>query len=247
MNNPRLRFRAEKVRHGLDEVEARLRAALSVDAAGYEIQLKAKNKLTEELKQLEEQIGRLTIRAPIDGVVVNLHQAELKAPASQHNLVEFPDPDAVAEPSRWEGTTVVAGTGLLGVAATGGFVLETFVYEYDLSYLSPGLDMVCMLLSHPSHEFKSRIRSMTPVDVKTIENVGITLADVGYIPVKSSLGGQKEPLVTLYLLRSELERAAGQLPWGLTGKARITYGRGSMGNFYFERIVRALRLRLQRV
>ena len=148
--------------------------------------------------------------------------------------------------SRFDGVTVSAGMGILGVAATDKFFFDTFVYEHDVSYLSPGDNMVCVLRSHPLGEFKSSIHFMMPVDVRFIENVGVTLADVGHIPVKPTADGRREPLVTLYLVRSESLQGSQELSWGLTGKASITYGAGPVGTFYFNRIVRALRLRLQR-
>ena len=104
-----------------------------------------------------------------------------------------------------------------------------------------------MLRFDPGRVFRTDVASITPVDVKTIENVGITLADVGHIPVKPAADGTSEPLVTLYMLRSKLIENRQGLAIGMTGKARITYGRGPIGSFYFGRIVRGLRLRMQQV
>lgn len=247
MRNPTLVYRARQVTERLKEIDARLRRDLVADAAGYDMQLRHRTKFEEELKQLQEQIERLVLRAPYQGVVVNLHYLEVRAPVSQHGFAQFPDQDHALDLSHFEGTTVAAGTGILGVVAAQGVLFETFVYEHDISSLSLGDKMVCMLASHPSRLFTSRIESITPVDVKAIENVGITLADVGYIPVKPSADGRQEPLITLYMVRSELQANEENLQWGLTGKAQITYGAGPMGSFGLGRIVRALRLRLQRV
>lgn len=245
MSNPELVHRAEQVRHRLREAEVRLRKALVDGAAEHKMLQHQKNKLAEELQKLEKQVDRLVLRAPHDGVVVNLQRAEIQARSSTHQFASFPPKDAVGDLKAFEDTTVAAGTGILGVAATERFYFETFVYEHDVSYLSSHDPMVCMLLSGPLQEFELRVQAVTPVDVKTIENMGITLADVGYIPVRPSQEGGQEPLVTLYRVRSRPVRDE-RLRWGQTGKARITYGRGPMGKFFFGRLVRALRLRLQR-
>jgi len=247
MSNPALTQGIIRMKALIAETDARIRGALALDAAGYQMQLRQKKKLVEELKELEEKAERLVVRAPREGTVVDLHALEVRAARPQHGFVQFPDADDVADLSHFEGMTVPAGTGILGVAAPGGIRFETFVYEHDISSLSPGDEMVCMLASAPSRLYTSYVRSVTPVDVKAIENVGITLADVGYIPVKPTPDGRSEPLITLFVVRSQLLADEEELPWGLTGKALITYGRGPAGAFFFGRLVRALKLRLQSI
>ncbi len=245
MSAPALTHRAERMRHLLREVEVRLRQTLAEDAAAYTMQQRQKKQLTEELRELEARLERLVLRAPHAGVVVDLHRLETNVRTPQHGFVEFPLQHGAAYFDALVGARIDAGTGILAVASTEGYYLETFVYERDLSDLSPGDRMVCMLRSGGLETFETYVQSITPVDVKAIENVGITLADVGYIPVKPSAEGQ-QPLVTLFRVRSGPQLDEGRLLWGQTGKARIVYGRGPAGKFYFGRIVRALRLRLQR-
>jgi len=247
MKRPELLYRAEQLKAFIKQLDVRIRRALAANASGYEIQLREKRKLTDELARVEEQIERLVLRAPHDGVVVDLHRVEMRASAPQHGFAGFPDEDYAAELTRFEGTTLAAGTGILGVADSSGFLFETFVYEHDVANLSLSDPMTCLLPSQPEKEFESRVHSMVPVDVKAIENVGITLADVGYIPVKPTADGRQEPLVAIYRVRSNLMENKQHLRWGLTGKALITYGSGPMGSYYFDRMVRALRLRLQRI
>jgi multidrug resistance efflux pump len=246
MSNPQLKHRAQQVREQLRAVEARLRAALAQDGADYRVLQNQKQQLAEEARELEERLERLVLRAPHDGVVADPRLQEIKAEAPRHDFVSFPEPDHRAGLDALRGATVQAGTGILSVGATDSYYFETFVYEHDMSYLSASDRMVCKLRSDAPGEYESRVQSITPVDVKSIENMGITLADVGYIPVKPSPAGEQKPLVTLYRLRSRPQDAAEPLHWGATGKARITYDRGPMGRFYFTRLVRALRLRLQR-
>jgi len=247
MVNPDLTFRARMLRARIAEMDARMARALVADPAAYENRKRDKKTYAEQLRKLEDDIARLTVRAPSDGVVVNVHRLEMKATQAEHQFVPFPDADPEADVCRLQGMTVLPGTGLLGVASTEGFRLDTFVYEHDVSLLRVGHPMVGVLRAHPFDEFETSVGLMNPVDVKEIENVGITLADVGYIPVKPSETGQQKPLVTLYMVRSQRIEHDEQLPWGLTGKARVTYGRGPVGRFYFSRIVRGLRLRMQAV
>mgnify|MGYP006279128199 CR=1 FL=1 len=249
MSNPDLRHRAEQTRAKIREVEAKLRSALAEDAAAYQIQLKEKKKLQERLEELEKKLKRLELRAPTDGMVVDLHQQEINANSSIHQFVQNPHQDSKASLDRLEGTWMNSGTGLLGVAAKGDLRFEAFAYEHDISSLSPGLDMKCMLRNCPNRTFKTNISEIVPVDVKKIENVGITLADVGYIPVKPSQegGGSQKPLVTLYVVRGRVGMKECKASLGQTGKARIQYGSGPLGSFYFHRLVRAIKLRMQEV
>jgi hypothetical protein len=244
--NPDLVTRIELLRHSLAELDVRLRGALADRAAEYRIYLRDREILASELEHRQEQLLRLRLRAPHAGVVLVPHGVEIRAVAPQHEFAEFPRGEHEMLLRNWEGTTVSAGVGLVAVAATEGFAVEAFVGENDVSSISPGDSMVCMLRSYRPESLETHIGAVLPVDVKSIENVGITLADVGNIPVRPSASGQQEPLVTLYRVRSAPQPPGEGYYWGQTGKARIKFGRGPMGSFYMGRLLRSVRLRLQR-
>jgi len=247
MANPELVHRAQAVREKIAESEAKIRAALATDAAEVELEQAEKNKLTAELEQLEDEIASLCLVAPHDGVVVNLHRSEVATQAPQHMRVLFPPADPDVDMKQFEGMRLSEGTGLLAVARMDEAVLRAFVYERDVSSLK--LDQPCeyVLVSQPSELRRSQVRSLAPVDVKTIENVGVTLADIGYIPVEPGAEGKKRPLVTLYVAEAAVPQGDANLSWGLTGKASITYGRGPLGPHYVKKIIAAIKLRLQRI
>ena len=247
MDRPDVRYRAEQVAELIKRTDALLRLALDSDAADYAMLARQNEKLVEELTQLKDKIARFVIRAPHDGIVVNVRRREAGGRDSRYLLFEFPAAEAAASLSHFKDTTVSAGTGLLRVARTDAFYFQLFVYEHDYSYLNLGDPIECKLAYAPSGTFTSQVRSIAPVDVKDIENVGITLADIGYIPVKPTASGEKQPLIPVYEVRSRIAQNSRGLMSGTTGKARITYGRGPVGTFYLNRIVRALRLRLQKV
>ena len=142
----------------------------------------------------------------------------------------------------------MAGT-WISVAAAAFWIFRrvAFVYERDVSSLKHGQLLEYRLVSQPSRLRRSSVSSLAPVDVKTIENVGITLADIGYIPVEPGADGGKRPLVTLYVAEAAVPQDDANLSWGLTGKASITYGRGPLGPHYVRRIIAAMKLRLQRI
>jgi putative peptide zinc metalloprotease protein len=247
LNSPRLLHRVEQVEEELAAARVRLRKTLDEAPAEHKIYEQEEEKLKKELADLQKKVERLTVRAPHDGTVVNVHRLEMKNASPQQDFVEFPTQDASRELSEFAGLTLEAGTGLMAVASAGSIRFQSYVYEYDMSFLSPGDRIKCVLRNLPLKTFESRVEGVRPVDVKSIENVGITLADVGHIPVKPTREGRQKPLVTLYRLRTELESNTSELPVGLTGKARVIYGRGPAGHFFFRQIVRALRLRLQKV
>jgi len=247
MKNEKLAFRAAQLREQVAGIEARLRSALATHAADYRMQAMLKQKLEDELKQVQDQIARLVLRAPHEGVLVNLHRAEVGAATPRHRFVPFLEGDYDAGLSRFVGMQLSPGTGLMAVAATGKVVLKTFVYEYDVNSLKMGDPMVCVLSSDPLTELRSSVAGIDPVDVKVIENVGITLADMGYIPVKPTQTGEQRPLKTIYEVRSAEMDSRPQFHWGLTGKAVITFGHGPVGSFFFGRLLRGLRMRLQQV
>lgn len=247
LRSPRLVHRIRQLEEELKQTNMRLRKTLGSAPAEHKIHLQEKEKLEKELEDLLSKKERLVIRAPHEGTVLCPHQVEMKSAKPQHQFVDFPGTDASRELSELEGLTLKAGTGVLGVGDTNAVRFQSYVYEYDMAFLSSGDPLKCVLRSRPLETFESRVQGVRPVDVKSIENVGITLADVGHIPVKPGPEGGKKPLVTLYQLRTRLEPNSADLPIGITGKARIVYGRGPAGQFFFSRVVRALRLRLQKV
>ncbi len=247
LRSPELMSRKKSVKARIKETEARMRKNLGTDMAEYKIQRQEKDKLEQELTTINEKIDQLTIEAPHAGVTVNVHRAEAKSQPSQHQFVPFPPKDPHRELSAVEGRQVTAGTGVVGVARRDNIRLRAYIYEYDLSYVSGGAEINSLLRTRPENPFESRVEAVTPVDVDAIDNVGITLADVGYIPVKPTKEGKKKPLITLYRLQTELIPNDYNLALGLTGKSRIKYDEGPAGVFYFNQIVRALRLRLQKI
>ncbi|MDP6439821.1 MAG: hypothetical protein QGH74_09315, partial [Candidatus Brocadiia bacterium] len=248
ITNPEMISRAGRLREQIMQREVRARAALATHPADYELERTEKEKLEAELADLEKRMARFTLRAPHDGMVVDLHRSEMAVQASAHTRVPFPPPDELMELSRLEGLRLAEGTGLLAVAVQDLPVLRAFVRQQDVSFLSTGDPLECRLAAEPSRLLRSRIRSLTPVDVKTIKNVGLTLADIGEIPVKDARSGSgKQPLSRLYIAEAEVQEGTTGLTWGLTGKASITYGRGSVGLYFSEKIIRAMRLRLQKI
>jgi putative peptide zinc metalloprotease protein len=259
ISRPELEIRCHQLRALIEETEGRMRFALGRQPAVYAMELREKKKLQEELGKLREDIERLTLRASHDGRIINVHNAEVKASFGRHGFVPFPRKDVPLALNDFQGMTVSPGTGLVAVADTSGYRFESYVYEYNLSDISIGDPIFSVVRGIPEMVYESRVKDISAVDVRSIENIGITLADVGYIPVEPDESGEKKPLVTLYKVRSRLlskgtseagqsaTTGKGQLEVGMTGKARIQYGRGPMGRYFFKRILMGLRLRLQKV
>jgi len=247
MSNPELGYHAANLREEIKATDARIREALAGNVAAYQMELRNKQKLEGELRELEKQIARLNIRAPMSGVAVVLHPGEGGEHGVQTRFASFTDADAYQHFDHVQGARLQAGVGILAIADTSKLFFKVFVYERDVTSLAPGQPMTCALRAHPSLALQSEVQAIIPVDVKSLENVGITLADVGYIPVKPASSGGKQPLVTLYMVRGGAPEKHPDVKIGQTGKARITYGSGPMGPFYFRLILRALRLRLQKV
>ncbi len=245
IRNPELAKMIAKTQAEIRAADARLRRTLNTSAAEYGMELRKKSQIEDRLRELQKRVERLELRAPIDGVVVGLHAEERGALSSPHGFVSDTEMDGYPELDTLEGATIEAGTGLFGVADVSRTVLDVFVYERDVTQLNRGLPMSVALRAHPHRPFESEVRAILPVDVKTLENVGITLEDVGYVPVKPTPEGKRQPLVTLYMVRAPVPAERPALKIGQTGKARITYDSGPMGPYYINRIVRAIRLRLQ--
>ncbi len=246
IKNPELRKKLQHTREKLQEVKAQIRMYLHTNMAEYLLKESEERKLKASLAELQNRVENLVIRAPHGGTVVNVHEQEMKMSMPQHKFVRFSTSPAEKSLQSLKNMTVKAGLGILGIARTNSPVLKTFVPEHKVSKISAGDPVRAMLRNRVSTIVETRVKSISSVDVKTIENVGITLADVGYIPVENTKQGKKKPLVTLYAVESLLQETDSEFI-GLTGKTNITYDWGPLGSYYFDKLVTALRLRLQKI
>ncbi|MFW5915122.1 MAG: efflux RND transporter periplasmic adaptor subunit [Planctomycetota bacterium] len=237
----------KRIRHQIAEMQVRMRQALENEPTEHAIHRQEKKQLEEELKDLEEKRERLTLRAPVDGVVMNATRLEMRPGQRRQEFVEFPGKDAARELDLIEGMQVNPGTGLVAVGDTSSVRIEAYIFEYDLPRVAPGEPLEYLLRNYPTDPIESEVDNIRAVDVQSIDNIGLTLEDIGSIPVQPTREGKREPLVTLYRLRGRLEKNERQLPVGATGKSKITYGEGPAGIYYFNQIVRALRMRMQRI
>lgn len=260
MENDELQLRLEQARVRV-ELSEQLRTAAQAqgDAAAMLRYAEDVRKAREEVVEYERRVANLEVRAPHAGVVVSVGRRDVMGVPDAHGFVKPIQAVTSVEPADFLGNTLATGTGVMMVARTDAVRLHMFVPDYDREYIRvPGDDAVedgrfaenivhVMLTSSPGDELQARVISRDEVDVKTIENVGLTLADVGWLPVeRDPETGDMKPLRTLYMVRSNVLQIDG-LPLGVTGKANILYGRGPVGSFYFNRIKRNLGMRMQQV
>jgi len=259
MENPEVDLLLAQVEDRLAQMQRQEDAARAMgDGTGEKIARAQKAKLAEEKANLLEQKRRLVLTAPHDGVVVTVDRRH--AGGTTPLLYLVPPLSGGREaigPGAYQGMTLKPGTAVLGIASAGDFRLEMFVYQYNEALLEgarevevkAGSPVQAVLASHPSVVLESYVESKADVNVRDIKNVDLTLLGLGEIPVKPSSGGAMEPLKSLYLVRSavlSVDSPAGPgLHWGVTGKANIVYGRGPVGRYFFNRVKRGLKLRMQ--
>ncbi len=114
--------------------------------------------------------------------------------------------------------------------------------------------MQIKLRAWPDKLIETRVARVPDNESAGVPNVALTLLGEGTIAVKPPQDGvELEPIQSLYVVESEpldaetqkeLTQAFGAY-WGLTGKAKIIYDRGPLGTYYFNRIRRGLKLRMQ--
>jgi hypothetical protein len=254
MENPELKLELERMQKRLElAVEQRRAAQAGRDLASMQRYDKEVSKRQEEVRELERRVRKLVVRAPHAGVVVSLNRRDVLGQPAQHGFVKPLQGMVTVEPADFIGTVVSAGTGVMAVARQDSMRLDMFVPEYDRKFVQVAEQnddasaVRAMLRAGPGHVIETMAASKAETDVKTIENVGLTLADVGWLPVEPTPTGELKPQRKLYLVRSMvLTRAEhADLALGTTGKANIVYDRGPAGTFYFNRIWRNLRMRMQ--
>jgi multidrug efflux pump subunit AcrA (membrane-fusion protein) len=255
MENPELELDLERMEKRLELAREQRRAAQAAhDLAARQRYDNEVRKVREEVRELEDHVARLVVKAPHDGIVVSLNRRDVHGTPTQHGFVTPLQGVVTVEPQDFVGTVVSPGTGVMAVADQETVRLDMFVPEYDRGFVRVAEEteeaspVQVLLRSLPDALIETVAATRAETDVKTIQNVGLTLADVGWLPVERGPNGELTPQRKLYLVRSALlERAAlpGRVALGTTGKANIIYGRGPAGTFYARRIWRNLRMRMQ--
>jgi len=120
------------------------------------------------------------------------------------------------------------------------------VREDDMRRLRRDLPVEVKLSSLRRQEFKAQVVDIAPAEEERIENIGLTVADEGSVPVERE-SAEPAPLIQVYLVEAEPRQQFTGMRWGMTGKARIVYDRGPVGSYYLGKLIHKLYKKWHRV
>jgi len=273
LESPMLDLSIERLEADLEIARRNLRAvrAASDDVRGQSLVQQWEKEIAvfvDQIKVAEQRRKDLVLTAPCDGVIVPVHRFESRGMTSGHGFVSPSIREGINLIDATD-MTVPKGTGLVAIGRTSHIRIDMYVVEYNeeliqdgtvaarTSHIKEGKDgspVKIKLRAWPDKLIETHVKRVPDNESIGVPNVALTLLGQGTIAVKPPKEGvELEPLQALYVVESEpldaetqkeLTEAFGAY-WGLTGKAKIVYGRGPLGTYYFNRIRRGLKLRMQ--
>jgi len=231
----------------LEAVRVRRRQALVEDASAYKALTLQEQEILAEIDLINKEIENGRLIAPHNGYVCNARARESAVRQGGFTEVMLLDNPLGPAPEDFEGIRVNVGDGLMCISQrSDGNRYQILVLEDDMRKLRLNLDVRLKLAAYPDREFEAKVIDISPAEQDRIENMGLTAADEGTVPVEQS-GDEPAPLVKVYLIEAEPAQQDSGMRWGMTGIARITYNRGPVGSFYLGKALHKIYKKWYRV
>ncbi|MEQ9460750.1 MAG: hypothetical protein RIG82_07355 [Phycisphaeraceae bacterium] len=203
------------------EVERNIarRDGKTVDTASLQIQI---DQLNDQLLYGEEQVNRLTLRAPFDG---RLHiKGKLK------DLV---------------GLRIPRGQTIGSLVGDENRRLALIVPQDDAALVQPGLKARARLWSAPWHELHGTVVAVERAGVSQLPHPALATTTGGEVDTQQGDPYKSAPSRPSILAWIELDPGTDQAPWwtdGMTGRGRIETGQTRLGPEQWRRLRQALTL-----
>lgn len=236
----------------LEGLRRRKASALAEDMATYQMIEAAEKSIEHEIALSRKKLDEGTVRAPFAGTVCLIRVKEVGERHFAHPQVQAFAEEDTARINEFYKTEVNIGNGLMQIAKLPGYVLRVYVRQDEIAYIGEGQKIEAVLAAFPYDELKTQVKDVAPTDARDIDNPGVTQAGAGGIPTRADvrrafMGGYR-PLMKFYQITAQLGQDVSEtIRWGMTGKARVYYGRGPFGQYWAHKIYKALRGRVQRV
>jgi putative peptide zinc metalloprotease protein len=223
--DPELRLTEQRMLSQREDLAARIESirqrAHTDDAALLELAQteEAQAALNTQIKRLEEDVAKLTIRAPGAGIVVPppprplQERDRLQLASWSGRPLELRNVGAFLEPS----------TLVCKIAQPGQFEAILVVEQEELDFVRPGQAVDLLLASHPGLRLPGRIDHVAEENMEVAPTRMAAQAG-GQLATEADKSGVQRPLSVVYQANVPLDDPQGTIIVGATGAARIHAG-----------------------
>jgi putative peptide zinc metalloprotease protein len=215
--------------------------ALTDDAALLELSQteEALTALDQQLRRLEEDLAKLTIRASRAGIII----PPASRPANKIDRMHLAGWSGRPLDSRNLGAYLDAGTLVCRIADPGRFDAILAVDEADLDFVHSGQAVDLLVTSMPGQRHVGQIERIAEEKMHAAP-VRLAAAGGGTLTTREGKDGALRPLSVLYQANVPLDDATGGIIVGATGKARVHAGWQPLGQRLWRAACRTFRLQM---
>lgn len=175
--------------------------------------------LNKQIARLEEDLAKLTLRAPEAGVVV----PPPSRPPQERSRTQLASWSGRPLDVRNVGAYFEASTLVCKIAQPGKLEAILAVDQEELDYVRPGQAVDLLLASRPAERLPGRIDHIAEQNMEAAPTRMATRGG-GQLATRADQAGIERPLSVVYQANVPLDDPAGQIVVGATGLARIHAG-----------------------
>ncbi len=228
--DPELRLLAQRMQSQRADLTARIESirqrAHTDDAALLELAQteEALASLTKQIKRLEEDLAKLTIRAPEAGIVV----PPLQRKQQQRDRLELANWSGRPLDVRNVGAFLEPSTLVCKIAQPGRLEAILAVEQEELDFVRPGQAVDLLLASHPGLRLPGKIDHIAEENME-VAPTRLAAQAGGQLATEADKSGVHRPLSVVYQANVQIDDASGEIVPGSTGLARIHAGYQPLG------------------
>lgn len=179
--------------------------------------------LCKAIEALQIERTRLTLTAPIDGVVVSPYWRMDRENKFQDASSDLPQWDGTPLQAKNLNTTLESGTHICSVGDPKKLEAILVVDQSKIYFVQPGQTVKIKLNEKPSETFYSEVRDLVDVEGQSMESVPYQLSAKGGGPVatETAEGGVERPQSASFRVRVDLDNDDLAMKVGMTAKVKI--------------------------
>ena len=180
--------------------------------------------LVLSIRAMQQERERLTLTAPIDGIVVSPYwRVDRETKYSDDASASLPMWDGVPLEERNLNTTLEPGVQICSVGDPRRLEAIAVVDQSKINFVQPDQVVKIKLTERPAETYLARVASASDVEGSTMEAVPFQLSAKGggSVATETVEGGIERPQSGSYRVRVDLDNDEGLMTVGMTAKCKI--------------------------
>jgi len=189
--------------------------------------------LDQQIARLQQDVAKLTIRAPLAGVIVP-PPTRISEKGDRTRLVSWSGRPLEA---RNVGAYLEASTFICQIVQPGKLEAILAIDQNELDFVRAGQSVDLLLVSLPGQRLAGQIDRIAEENMAAAPS-RLAAGSGGQLATKSDAAGIERPLAVVYQANVPLDDPSGQVATGVTGTARIHAGWQPLGHRFWRSFCR---------